>query len=200
MALVLLALLALVFVHNVYAGCESYAREASCMSASYDGVKCSWCSSGAVGSSCYAETDAKALPSSIFTCKYQAAYDVNAMICQEYTTSDTCQSGSVPGDKCVWCESTKYDSRSCVPYSYSQLLPSTDYTCSQPGPSTSCDSQTSSSGCLSSSNSNGVKCAWCTSYKYASSCYDENYAHSLPYDLYKCTYQNFLNKNNLRSE
>jgi hypothetical protein len=44
------------------------------LSSTESDVKCSWCSSAAVGSTCFLETDAKGLPSSVFTCEFQASY------------------------------------------------------------------------------------------------------------------------------
>ena len=45
------------------ADCESITSKSSCTAA-----KCSWCTSGAVGSSCMTNADAAGLPSSVFTC------------------------------------------------------------------------------------------------------------------------------------
>ena len=54
--------------------CESISDESTCMVSSEGGEACSWCSSGAVGTSCQKESDAKALPSAVFECEYQTAY------------------------------------------------------------------------------------------------------------------------------
>ena len=53
--------------------CSDYSKnQASCLKSSEDGVKCSFCSSAAAGTTCMKETDAKTLPSSVFQCTYQA--------------------------------------------------------------------------------------------------------------------------------
>ncbi len=54
--------------------CSDYSKnQASCLKATEDGVKCSFCSSAAAGTTCMKETDAKTLPSSIFQCTYQTS-------------------------------------------------------------------------------------------------------------------------------
>jgi len=54
--------------------CSDYSKnQASCLKSSEDGVKCSFCSSAAAGTTCMKETDAKTLPSSVFQCTYQSA-------------------------------------------------------------------------------------------------------------------------------
>lgn len=54
--------------------CSDYSKnQASCLKSSEDGVKCSFCSSAAAGTTCMKETDAKTLPSSVFQCAYQSA-------------------------------------------------------------------------------------------------------------------------------
>ena len=54
--------------------CESITDESKCMSSSEGGEACAWCSSGAVGTSCQKESEAKTLPSAVFECEYQTAY------------------------------------------------------------------------------------------------------------------------------
>ncbi len=54
--------------------CESISSESTCMSSSEGDEACSWCTSGAVGTSCQKESDAQSLPSAVFECSYQAAY------------------------------------------------------------------------------------------------------------------------------
>jgi hypothetical protein len=54
--------------------CDAYTSESKCMSGSVDGEKCSWCKSAAVGATCFKESDAKSLPSSIYACEYQKYY------------------------------------------------------------------------------------------------------------------------------
>jgi hypothetical protein len=48
--------------------------EKTCLSSSEGSEHCSWCVSAATGKGCYKESDAKALPSSIFQCEYSASY------------------------------------------------------------------------------------------------------------------------------
>lgn len=52
-------------------GCASQTSEKTCLSAVEGSEKCAYCSSAAVGASCYKESDAKSLPASIFSCEYQ---------------------------------------------------------------------------------------------------------------------------------
>jgi len=51
-------------------GCESQKDKTSCLKATEAGEKCAYCTSAAVGASCNKESDAKALPSSVFKCEY----------------------------------------------------------------------------------------------------------------------------------
>ena len=46
--------------------CEAITNEATCLSSMQGNEACAWCTSGAVGTSCQTESDAKALPSSVF--------------------------------------------------------------------------------------------------------------------------------------
>ena len=49
--------------------CDGFTTEKQCMQQLTDaGEKCSWCSSSAVKSACYTESDAQSLPTSIFAC------------------------------------------------------------------------------------------------------------------------------------
>ena len=59
------------YFYTATSGCASATSEKSCLSAVEGSEKCAYCSSAAVGASCYKESDAKQLPSSIFTCEYQ---------------------------------------------------------------------------------------------------------------------------------
>jgi len=53
------------------AGCESHnSDKTTCLKSTESGEKCAYCTSGAVGSECVKESDAKALPSSVFHCDY----------------------------------------------------------------------------------------------------------------------------------
>jgi hypothetical protein len=51
--------------------CDSVTTEKACMNGSEDKEACSWCQSAAVGNTCFKESDAKGLPSSVFQCEYQ---------------------------------------------------------------------------------------------------------------------------------
>lgn len=51
-------------------GCEAQKDKTSCLKATEAGEKCAYCTSAAVGASCNKESDAKALPSSVFKCEY----------------------------------------------------------------------------------------------------------------------------------
>ena len=59
------------YVYVATSGCASQTSEKTCLSAVEESEKCAYCSSAAVGASCYKESDAKSLPSSIFSCEYQ---------------------------------------------------------------------------------------------------------------------------------
>ena len=111
--------------------CYDYTTEKSCMTASQNGEKCSWCNSAAVGSSCNTETDAQALPSSIFFCEYQAALAASAPVdkeCYDYTTEKSCMTASQNGEKCSWCNSAAVGS-SCNTQTDAQALPSSIFFC-----------------------------------------------------------------------
>lgn len=51
--------------------CNDITTESKCMSSSDGGEKCAWCKSAAVSDACNKESDAKALPASVFDCEYQ---------------------------------------------------------------------------------------------------------------------------------
>jgi hypothetical protein len=159
------------------------------MAASADGVKCSWCSSGAVGSACYPETDAKSLPTSIFYCKYQSVYHAKPMSCDDYTSTDTCNAGEILGDRCVWCEGLEsaLAPSGCYSSVDASHLPTEFFTCSKPG--INCDSQKSSDSCLSTTTSEGIKCAWCKSEYTGEVCYEETVAKPLPSYIFQCKFQ-----------
>lgn len=67
--------------------CEAITDEKTCMSSSEGSEACAWCSSGAVGTSCQKESEAKQLPSAVFECEYQTAYAAYT------TTSDNDNAG-----------------------------------------------------------------------------------------------------------
>ena len=52
-------------------GCEAHnSDKTTCLKTKEGTEKCAFCQSGAVGSECVNESDAKGLPSSVFTCTY----------------------------------------------------------------------------------------------------------------------------------
>ena len=54
--------------------CDEFGTsQEKCLAATEGGEKCAYCTSGAVGSECMKETDAKGLPSSVFKCTYASS-------------------------------------------------------------------------------------------------------------------------------
>lgn len=51
--------------------CDGVTSEKTCLTTTVNSEKCAWCESAAVGATCYPESDAHSLPSSIFQCEYQ---------------------------------------------------------------------------------------------------------------------------------
>jgi hypothetical protein len=190
----LLALVAVVMAGASKSGaasCDAFTSEKTCMANSAAGEKCAWCSSAAVGSTCFPESDAKGLPSSVFTCKYQAAYSLAAATsCDAYTSEKTCMSGTAGGEKCSWCNSAAVGS-TCFSESDAKSLPSSVFTCNYqlvPLKATACDSITSEKTCMSSS-SGGEKCSWCKSAAVGGTCFIESDAKTLPSSVFQCAYQ-----------
>ena len=170
--------------------CDTYTSEKNCMAGTANGEKCSWCKSAAVGATCFPESDAKTLPTSVFTCEYQAAYKVAAASCDEFTSEKTCMANSVNGEKCSWCNSAAVGS-TCFPESDAKSLPSSVFQCNYQKvalKTTACDSITSEKTCMSSS-SNGEKCSWCKSAAVGGACFVDSDAKSLPSSVFDCEYQ-----------
>eukprot|EP00341_Mesodinium_pulex_P014968 CAMPEP_0116898338 /NCGR_PEP_ID=MMETSP0467-20121206/7067_1 /TAXON_ID=283647 /ORGANISM="Mesodinium pulex, Strain SPMC105" /LENGTH=146 /DNA_ID=CAMNT_0004570379 /DNA_START=29 /DNA_END=469 /DNA_ORIENTATION=+ len=54
--------------------CTAHTSEKECMSSTEGSENCAWCTSGAVGNSCFKDSDAQGLPDSVFRCEYQTWY------------------------------------------------------------------------------------------------------------------------------
>ncbi len=172
--------------------CDEYTSEKTCMNGTIGTEKCAWCKSAAVGSTCFSESDAKGLPTSVFQCKYQAAYSFKTGVssCDEYTTEKNCMAGTVGSEKCSWCNSAAVGS-TCFPESDAKSLPSSVFQCEYqkvPLKSTACDSISSEQTCMVS-DSNGEKCSWCKSAAVGGTCFIESDAKSLPSSVFDCSYQ-----------
>lgn len=171
------------------AACDSYTTEKSCMAGADGSTKCSWCSSAAVGSTCFSESDAKSLPSSVFTCEYQKV-PLRSTACDSLTREDSCMTGSSNGEKCSWCKSAAVGG-TCFLESDAKSLPSSVFDCEYQKvqyKATTCDGNASKSACLAAKE-NGVKCAWCSSAAVGSTCFVETDAKSLPSSVFTCEYQ-----------
>jgi hypothetical protein len=185
-------LASLLSVASAATSCDEYTSEKTCMTGTAGTDKCAWCNSAAVGSTCFSESDAKGLPSSVFQCEYQAAYvkKVAATSCDEYTTQQTCMVGTANGEKCSWCNSAAVGS-TCFSESDAKSLPSSVFQCQYqkvPLKTTACDSITSEKTCMVS-NSDGEKCSWCKSAAVGGTCFIESDAKSLPSSVFDCEYQ-----------
>lgn len=170
--------------------CDEFTTEKSCMSGSAAGSKCSWCSSAAVGSTCFPEADAKSLPSSVFSCKFQMVYGAGADSCDKYTTQKSCMSGTANNEKCSWCNSAAVGA-TCFGESDAKALPSSVFSCDFQKvalKATSCDSVTNQKACMTTT-SGSEKCAWCNSAAVGGTCFIESDAKSLPSSVFQCDYQ-----------
>lgn len=171
------------------AACDSYTSEKSCLAGKDGSQKCSWCSSAAVGATCFSESDAKSLPSSVFTCEYQKVA-LRSTGCDSLTREDSCMTGSSNGEKCSWCKSAAVGG-TCFVESDAKSLPSSVFDCEFQKvqyKATTCDGNTSKSSCLASKEG-GVKCAWCSSAAVGSTCFVETDAKSLPSSVFTCEFQ-----------
>mmetsp|Transcript_29207 Transcript_29207/g.21740 ORF Transcript_29207/g.21740 Transcript_29207/m.21740 type:complete len:198 (-) Transcript_29207:282-875(-) len=183
-----LLLLAVVFA-VCSATCDTYTSESSCLAGNEDGEKCSWCNSAAVGATCFKESDAKSLPSSVFQCKYQKM-PLHTTACDSITKESACMSGSSNGEKCAWCNSAAVGG-TCFVESDAKSLPSSVFQCEYQAvqfKASPCDSNTSKTSCLSS-NEGGVKCAWCNSAAVGATCFVETDAKGLPSSVFQCEFQ-----------
>lgn len=188
----LLALLVVLAIFSsVQAGCDSNTKESACLSASADGQKCSWCTSAAVGATCFPESDAKSLPSSVFQCEYQKA-PLKTTGCDGFTSEKTCMSGKSNGENCAWCNSAAVGG-ACFVTSDAKSLPSSVFQCEfvkeKLVKDTTCDVNTSKSSCLGYAKET---CAWCSSAAVGSTCFPEADAKSLPSSVFQCDYKTSL--------
>lgn len=184
------ALFAQLFAIVSAATCDTNKKEKNCMAASSDLGKCSWCSSGAVGSACYEEGDAKSLPSSIFECEYQKAA-LKGSSCDGLKESQ-CMKATAGSEKCSWCNSAAVGG-TCFTESDAKTLPSSVFQCDYQSylklqKATSCDGNTSEKSCMSSSF-DGNKCSWCTSAAVGATCFNEADAKTLPSSVFECEFQ-----------
>lgn len=194
---IVLAVLLAVFARDILANsCDANKNSKNCLAAKDDsGVKCSWCSSAAVGSTCFSETDAKSLPSSIYSCQYQKVMS-GANSCDEYKSEKSCLSGTAGSSKCSWCKSAAVGA-TCFSEDDAKSLPSSIYACEYPKVSataSSCDEYKNEKSCMSGKVGN-EKCSWCKSAAVGATCFVESDAKSLPSSVYACEYQ----KNYLRA-
>jgi hypothetical protein len=102
-------------------------REDSCMTGASNGEKCSWCKSAAVGGTCFVESDAKTLPSSVFDCEFQKV-QYKASPCDSNKSKSSCLSSTESGVKCSWCSSAAVGS-TCFLETDAKSLPSSVFTC-----------------------------------------------------------------------
>ncbi len=159
------------------------------MTGSVGTEKCSWCNSAAVGSTCFSESDAHSLPSSVFQCSYQKV-PLKTTACDSITTEKSCMISDSDGEKCSWCKSAAVGG-TCFIESDAKSLPSSVFDCEYQKvqlKTTECDSITSEKTCMSA-NSDGVNCSWCKSAAVGSTCFVETDAKSLPTSVFQCEYQ-----------
>ena len=172
--------------------CDSVTSEKTCMaSTSTTGSdKCSWCNSAAVGGTCFTETDAKSLPSSVFQCEYQKSV-LKASTCDTITSEKTCMTGTSGTDKCAWCNSAAVGG-TCFTETDAKTLPSSVFQCeyqkAKLRAATSCDGVTSEKTCMTTTAA-GAKCSWCNSAAVGGTCFTEADAKSLPSSVFQCEYQ-----------
>ena len=191
--------------------CESITDESTCMSSSEGSEACSWCSSGAVGTSCQTESEAKSLPSAVFECEYQTAYAAytsdekpkntksefkkkKESTCEAHMDESSCMSSSEGDEACSWCSSGAVGT-SCQKESEAKALPSAVFECEYQTayaayvkPSGTCEDITDESTCMSSSEGSEA-CSWCSSGAVGTSCQTESEAKSLPSAVFECEYQ-----------
>ena len=110
--------------------CESFNSDKSkCLTATEGGDKCAYCTSGAVGSECIKETDAKGLPSSVFQCSYAALAATAASTCESFNSDKSkCLAATEGGDKCAYCTSGAVGSE-CIKETDAKGLPSSVFQC-----------------------------------------------------------------------
>ena len=184
------ALFAQLFAIVSAATCDTNKKEKNCMAASSDLGKCSWCSSGAVGSACYEEGDAKSLPSSIFECEYQKAA-LKGSSCDGLKESQ-CMKATAGSDKCSWCNSAAVGG-TCFTETDAKTLPSSVFECEYQKVTlkgSSCDGLKESQ-CMKAT-AGSEKCSWCNSAAVGGTCFTESDAKTLPSSVFQCDYQSYL--------
>jgi hypothetical protein len=191
--LLLIGLLAILGTALSAATCDEFTTEKTCLTGIVGNDKCSWCKSAAVGSTCFSETDAKSLPSSVFQCEYQQVV-LKSTDCDSITSEKTCLVSNSNGEKCSWCKSAAVGG-TCFVESDAKSLPSSVFNCEYQLAlrSTSCDAITTEKTCMTS-NADGMNCAWCKSAAVGSTCFIESDAKSLPTSVFQCEYQQVVNK------
>ena len=103
-------------------------KESACMTSTSGSEKCSWCNSAAVGGTCFIESDAKSLPSSVFQCEYQKSMLKAATTCDGLTSEKSCMSSAFDGQKCSWCTSGAVGA-TCFNEADAKTLPSSVFQC-----------------------------------------------------------------------
>lgn len=109
------------------ATCDSVTSEKTCMTSSSATEKCSWCNSAAVGGTCFVESDAKSLPSSVFQCEYQKSA-LKTSTCDAVTSEKTCMTTTGSDGKCSWCNSAAVGG-TCFTEVDAKSLPSSVFKC-----------------------------------------------------------------------
>ena len=170
--------------------CFANTKESTC-SASVEGSEsCVWCTSAAVGDSCFKESDAQGLPSSVFKCDLYAS-GVQSAECTSYKSEGDCMSSSEGGESCAWCTSGAVGN-ACYKHSDAETLPSSVFRCEYQDAirtkAVECTSYKSEGDCMSSSEG-GETCAWCTSGAVGNACYKHSDAETLPSSVFRCEYQ-----------
>jgi len=150
--------------------------------------ECAWCSSAAVGATCFNEDDAKTLPSSVYDCEFQSMKKVAAATCDAAKKEKDCM--ATP--ECAWCSSAAVGA-TCFNEDDAKTLPSSVYDCEfqsmKKVAAATCDGAKKEKDCLSTTLDNGEKCAWCSSAAVGATCFSETDAKSLPSSIYACEYQ-----------
>jgi uncharacterized protein YodC (DUF2158 family) len=185
---IVLTILFVVFARSE-AVCDANKSEKSCMSSTEDSEKCSWCMSAAVGATCFKESDAKSLPSSIYNCEYQKVMTAETT-CDANKSEKSCMAAEEGDVKCSWCKSAAVGA-TCFMETDAKTLPSSIYACEYQKlttEGTSCDANKSENSCMSAKEGD-VKCAWCKSAAVGSTCFMETDAKTLPSSIYACEYQ-----------
>lgn len=188
-ALFILMIVSLMAFAQAATSCDQFTAESTCLANSINGVKCSWCNSAAVGATCFSETDAKSLPSSVFQCEFQKL-TLKATECDSIKSESTCLSSNSKGEKCSWCNSAAVGG-TCFVESDAKSLPSSVFQCEFQKAvlkSTTCESLTSEKDCLKG-KADGVNCAWCKSAAVGNTCFVETDAKALPSSVFTCEYQ-----------